>query len=125
MIKLQVEGAERTSRAFRSLGLKSRDLSAAFGRIGAEIARDAVVLAPVGETGRLAASIRAGKAKTRATVSAGYARTPYAGVINYGWPARRIAPSYFLNDALEDNADTATREVFSEMQRLIKSVGLK
>lgn len=115
-------GAERTVRAFKALGLKTRDLAPAFGRIGEDIKRDAQSLTPV-RSGRLIASLRSGKAKTRATVSAGGARIPYAGVINYGG-YHNIEPVFFLNEALEANRENAAGEIHTEMERAIRSVGL-
>lgn len=123
-VRVKVEGATATVAAFKALGLKVRDLSDAFGRIGERIKGDAVPNTPVGATGLLRSSVRAGKAKTRATVSAGRAKVPYAGVINYGWPKRGISPVHFLNDALDKNRERAGQELHTEMERLIHRVGL-
>lgn len=121
MIRVRIDD-ERTVRAFRSLDRSSRDLSSAWAKVGADIKGDAAALAPV-LTGRLAASLRSGKAKTRATVSAGGARLPYAGVINYGG-YNNITATHFLNDALDRNEGGAADEVLNEMQRLIRAAGL-
>lgn len=63
-------------------------------------------------SGALASSIRATGSKTRGAVAAGGARIPYAPVIHWGWPNRRIvfgkttnnpspiAPNPFLVEAL-------------------------
>lgn len=122
MIRVQIDDA-KVQRAFRQLDRSARDLSPAWRRVGEDIKQDAVALVPV-LSGRLKANIRAGQAKTKATVSAGGARLPYAGVINYGWPAHGIEPTHFLNDALEKNEDNARDEVFTEMERLIRAAGL-
>ncbi len=109
--------------AFGQLDRSARDLSGRWARVGADIKSDAVSLAPV-LSGALAGNIRAGKAKTRATVSVGGARLPYAAVINYGWPGHNIEATHFLNDALEKNREPAADEVYREMQKLIKLAGL-
>jgi len=66
--------------------------------IAAEAAHLAASFAPR-RTGRLAASIRPNKAKSKAQVKAGNARTPYAAAINWGWPKRHIAPAGFMQRA--------------------------
>lgn len=124
MITVRVYGEERTAKAFRELGLKVRDLSAAWDRIGAAIKRDAVPLTPV-LTGALVNTLRQGKTKTQAVVRAGNNRSVvYAGVQNYGWPGHNIEAKHFLNLALERNRDTADREVMDEIERLTRRVGL-
>lgn len=123
MVSVKVEGAARVAAAFRSLGLKARDLSPAFQRIGAKVKADAATLAPT-LTGRLAADLRTTKAKTRATVAVGRASVPYAGPINYGWPGHNIEATYFLNRAAEANEDESRDEILNEMNRLIRRVGL-
>lgn len=77
------------------------------------VAREAVRLAPVGETGRLARSIRPiGQAKA-ALVAAGSSAVPYAGPIHFGWAGHNIAPNPFLYEAL----DRRSQEVIESYQR--------
>lgn len=129
MIRVQVVGEKRVARAFREMGLRVRDLSEAWARIGAAIKQDAIPLTPV-LTGRLVRSIRAGRSKSQATVRAGGKRVPYAGPLNYGgtvsgyYGPHHIGPVFFLNKALEANADTAEEEVQNEVMRLARKVGL-
>lgn len=42
---------------------------------------------------------------------------PYAGVINYGWPARGIAPAHFIEPAIEHSEPQWLRE----WERLVES----
>ena len=121
--KVKVTGDEQVRAQFKALGFKARDLERAFAQIGSEVVSDARALAPK-VTGRLAADIRANRAKTRASISVGRASVPYAGPVNYGWPRRNIAPSMFMNRAADDKADSAAVQLAREMQRLIDSVGL-
>lgn len=121
-VRVEVDGAEDVVRAFNSLGYKSRDLSGAWTRIGGAVKSDAVALTPV-LSGRLAATIRQSKAKTRSTVSAGGYGVLYAGVQNYGG-YQGITPKYFLNTANDQNESNAANELLSEMNRLIASVGM-
>lgn len=123
MIRVDVDGGGRTARAFREMGLKTRDLERAWARIGGAIRDDAVPLTPL-LSGRLARTIRAGKTKSQATVRAGGYGVKYAGVQNYGH-YNNITPKHFLNIALEQNADLAEDEVDAEVRRIAKRVGLR
>lgn len=122
-----VTGAEDVAAQFRRLGFKASDLSSAFERVGARVASDARSRAPR-DSGRLASDIRSGGAegvgKTRATISAGRAVVPYAGVHEYGWPRRNIAERRFMRDAADAQAQATADLLVAEMQRKIDSVGL-
>lgn len=75
-----------------------RDVHAAVAGLVAGAARPA---APR-DTGALASTVRGNRAQSRATVSAGFGRIPYAGPVHWGWPARNITAQPWI-------ADTATR----------------
>ncbi|MST49496.1 hypothetical protein [Mobiluncus porci] len=55
---------------------------------------------PPVKTGRLEASMRAGRGKTKAVVRAGRAKVPYAPMIHYGWPKRGIKARPYLTEAI-------------------------
>lgn len=92
---VRVEGLNRLVRELQGLGLELDDLKDAFAEIARKGAETASSFAPK-RTGALAASIRGNRAKNKAVVAAGKARVRYAGPINYGWPARNIRASSFL-----------------------------
>lgn len=73
------------------------------------VAKAAGPLVPVGQTGKLARSIRARSTTTAAVVSAGSPSVPYAAPIHWGWPSHNIAPQPFLYEAL----DSRTREILA------------
>ena len=75
-------------------------------------------------TGRLAASVRGSRAKNKAVVMAGRASVVYAGPINYGWPARKIAASGFMQKADEVMAPKALQALEDAIESKIKSKGL-
>lgn len=117
---IRVEGLNKTIRGMQKLGIEVDDLKATFAGIAAEGAQIAAQLAPA-RTGRLSGTIRGNRSKNRATVTAGKARIPYAGLINYGWPDRSIQPNLFMQRAdtqlqprvvamLEAGLDDATRK---------------
>lgn len=122
MLTVRVYGEGRVKRSFRSLAIRVRDLSPAWARVGASIKRTAIPFTPV-KSGALVATIREQATRHGTTVIAGGGSVEYAGVQNYGWPARNIKAHHFLNRALELNQDTAGREALSTVERLGRRVG--
>jgi len=94
-----VEGLRETVRSLEQLGVDVDDLKDAFQALsveGADIARTGVDSV----TGSLAGSVRGNRAKGRAVVTAGRGKSrDYAGVQNYGWPARNIPAQDFMQEA--------------------------
>ena len=120
---VRVEGLNQLTRNLIELGLEIDDLKEAFGGISAEAAQVAAGFAPK-RTGRLAASVRGSRAKNKAVVMAGRASVVYAGPINYGWPARKIAASGFMQKADEVMAPKALQALEDAIESKIKSKGL-
>lgn len=104
-VRLRVEGLGRTLRALSKAGADAEDMRNLMHAIGNMVIQAAHP--PIGPTGRLSGSLRAGKGKTKAVVRAGGARAKYAGVIHYGWPARNIRPNPFLTRAVQATRGTA------------------
>lgn len=116
----RVTGIAALQKDLQALGLELEDPKDAMSDIAAEGARLAASFAPR-RTGRLAASIKGSRAKGSAIVKAGGARVPYAGVINYGWPRRNIAPAGFMQRAdavlsgrIVTNLDRAITKLIAE-----------
>ena len=95
----KVEGARELQASATRAADELADMSRAQGQASDYVAQVARGMAPV-VSGRLAGSVRAGRAGTQATITAGGPGVPYAGVIHGGWAARNIAPQPFLSDAL-------------------------
>jgi Bacteriophage protein of unknown function (DUF646). len=95
-----VVGQKRFVQTMRKAGADMKELKDV-NRQAADIALPAVrSLAPRGKTGRLVSSVRAGATQKAGVIRAGRKSVPYAGVINYGWPARRIKPRLFVNNGV-------------------------
>lgn len=118
----KVEGLSQVVRALQQMGIEVEDLKDAFAKIADQAAKAAAANAPR-LSGRLAADIRGNRAKSKAVVTAGRASVPYAGPINYGWSARNISPSLFMQRAdeqmqpvalqlLEDDINAKIREKY-------------
>ena len=121
---VRVEGLNAAVKALAEIGLDLDDIKDAFSEIAAEGARLAGSFAPV-RTGALAGSVRGNRAKSKAVVMAGRARVPYAGAINYGWPARGIAGSSFMQRADEAMRPKALAELDAAINRKIRERGLQ
>ncbi|MBT1164025.1 HK97 gp10 family phage protein [Bifidobacterium felsineum] len=95
-----VVGQKRFVQTMRKAGADMKELKEV-NRRAADIARpEAAARAPRGRTGKLAGSIRVGATQKAGIIRAGRKTVPYAGPINYGWPARHIKPRTFVNDAV-------------------------
>jgi phage gpG-like protein len=119
---VRVDGLREVARTLERAGVEASDLKEAFNRIGNIVTVEAKTLTPV-LTGRLAASIRASKTKNKATVRAGGARVPYAGVIHYGG-YNHITGTYFLTRAVDNEQDSVIDALENELQSLLDRLGL-
>lgn len=121
-VTVQVEGLREMTRDLERAGVEVADLKESYGRIAAEGADTLRGYTPR-RTGNLAASARGSKAKNKATVTIGKARTPYAGPILYGWPKRGIRPSDAV--ARTDHAMSTRAPVLfaEELDRIFEKYG--
>ena len=95
---VKVEGAARLRRELRRAGDDLDDMTAAHRTVAQIVAAIAQASTPR-RSGALAATVRGSGTKTRASVRAGYKRTPYAGIIHYGTPpgyARHYQPQPWI-----------------------------
>lgn len=120
-VTVEVENLGKTLRAFSRAGAKAEDMKDLMHSVATTVMQAAD---PPVVSGRLAASLRASRAKNRAVVRAGGARVPYAGPIHYGWPARNIEPQPFLADALREQRSQVYQDINAGLAAIIKSSGL-
>jgi len=99
-VRVRVDGLRKTISALNKSGADAEDIKGLMHDLGEIVVKGAQPKIPT-RSGALAGTLRAGRGKTKAVVRAGGAKTPYAGVIHYGWPARNIKPHPFLTDALK------------------------
>jgi hypothetical protein len=116
--EVRVDGLAQIRDALRGAGEDLSDLKKLMHSVGDIVADEARRTVPV-RTGRLKRSIRANSSASRMQVKSGDKRSaPYAGVINYGWRAKNIPETDFMQ-----NAETATAErVDTEFQRSIREL---
>lgn len=117
----RVTGIEPVTRALRGLTADLADLPGDdAGKAAAEAVRDRVPRL----SGALAATVTAVSGPSRIEVLAGSAAVPYAGVINYGSPARNIVAAKFLDDGAEDGMPAVLRHMESDINHIIRRRGL-
>ena len=119
---LYVVGQKRFVQTMRKAGADMQELKEV-NRRAADIAKpEAVARAPRGKTGRLAGSIRAGATQKAGIIRAGRKTVPYAGPINYGWPARHIKQRTFVNDAVASTEGQWTKEYERFIKKTMEQV---
>jgi hypothetical protein len=116
---VQIEGLNQKIRSLQELGVELDDIKEVFADIAKEGAEVASSFAPV-KSGALADTIRGNRAKNKAVITAGRARVPYAGAINYGWPSRNIEPAMFLQKADQEMEGRAQQMLEDGIARLIE-----
>ena len=121
---MRIEGFNKTVRALNRAGAETQDMKDLRHSLGSLVVKTARPLTPH-KTGRLAGSIRAGRGKTKAVVTAGRKSIPYAGVIHYGWPAHHIKPSMFLVKALEVKNEEIVRNLIKGIGEICTKLGLE
>lgn len=121
--RIRITGLNRTIRNLKKAGADAQDMKDLMHSIGEVIVRASQSEAPE-VSGRLAGTIRAGRGATKAVVRAGGAKAPYAGPINFGWPARNIRATGFLTDAANRNQGTALDMLDKGIQEIIERNGL-
>ena len=118
---VQVQGARQLRSTMRKAGADMTQLNDTHRAVSGYVAAQGQVRAPK-RTGRLAGSVRGSAARTAATVRAGGARVPYAGVIHYGWERRNIRPQPFLTDAAHDTEPVWLHMYYQKVKQILGTV---
>lgn len=121
---VKIDGLNAVVRGLLAVGLEVDDLKDAFSAIAARGARLAAFYAPK-KSGTLAGDVRGNRARSSAHIAAGRKSVPYAGPINYGWAARNITASGFMQRADKDWQPYALKQLEREINRQIARRGLR
>lgn len=118
---VELVGAVELRAALARLGDQADDPKVAqrAAELVADAARDRV---PV-KSGDLLGTIHVEPALPAAVVVAGSPAIPYAGVQEYGWPARGIEGSHYLEEAADDKADDVAEIYAEHVGGLVVDVG--
>lgn len=118
MLEVRVDSAD----VERALARLADDLADLPVQLVADRAARAVAGFAPRRSGRLASSVSgwdAGGARVEVRVE-----SVYGGVINYGWPARNIAPAGFVERGVESALPGAVSDVADAVQSAINQEGL-
>lgn len=120
---VQVEGLREIVRGLEQAGVELDDLKDIFGEIASEAAAVAGPVTPR-RTGTLAGTVRGNRAKNKAVVTIGKARTPYAAPIIWGWPARGIKASPVVPRTNQYMETRAPELLETGLDRVMEGLGL-
>lgn len=120
---IKATGVKELRRELRKMGNDLEDLKALNLDVATLVSDRAKDIVPR-RTGTLADTIRPAGTKTAGRVRAGFKRVPYAGVIHFGFPARRIEPQPFLYDALDQRRDEVLDRYFNGIKKIQRKAGL-
>ena len=118
-----VFGGVELRRALKAAADDTNDLKEMNQAIADMVAKEARWLVPV-KTGRLRASIKSWGAASKARVTAGSKRLPYAMVNHWGWPQRNIEGTYFITQALENKRKEILDFYEIEVEQILRERGL-
>lgn len=116
--RVSVKGLSKSLRALERAGADAQDMKDLMHEIGMIVVRASN---PPTLSGALGGTLRAGRGKTKAVIRAGGARAPYAGVIEYGWPARNIAAANYLGAALQAKRGDAFRALDDGIAAILRN----
>jgi hypothetical protein len=114
-----IKGVNEVIRSLKQYEGAVDDLKDANAAIGNKVAVTAKATAPF-KTGSLSGTVRANRAMKKVQIKAGGARVPYAGVIEYGWPARNIEAQPYLRRAAWDNREYAKEQYSINLQAIAR-----
>lgn len=128
--RVEVEGLKELTRNLSLLAADETGINQANYRAATTLLQTAKPMVPV-RSGKLANSLKAGKAKRYAEVRAGSARVPYAAPIHFGWfydkeyfIQKNIRPNPFFYRALGLVYDDIIAKYNDDMEALIKKYQL-
>lgn len=122
--KIKVENLKELQREIRRLQDKelAKQLRQA-NKAAADLVRDEARTDAPELSGALARSVTTQAGQRDAAVKAGSpSRVPYAGVIHFGWPRRRIKPNPFLFGAFRKRRDEVSRTYEDLIHEVVKAL---
>ena len=118
---IRVEGARQLRRTLKRAGDNLDDLKDAHAAAGAIVVGAARVSGPR-RSGALVGTLRASRAAASATIRAGSASVPYAGVIHWGWTGHHIRAQPWVSAAAQATEPAWTAAYASAVDRVLATV---
>ena len=101
-IEINLIGVKEAQAAIDKLAVELEKNITLNKELSTTLAQKASAMAPR-LTGALASSVVGNPSEQKAQILAGSSAVPYAGVIEYGWPAKNIQARPYLTKAVNDN----------------------
>lgn len=120
---ISITGVKEVTDSLKKLG---RDLESNIElnkELSTTLSQKASALAPR-LTGALASSVVGNPSAEKAQILAGSAAVPYAGVIEYGWPAKNREARPYLNPAVNNNMGYIIERYNDSIQKAIQKYDL-
>lgn len=122
-LKFTVKGVDALTLRLVKFSEDVKDATVFGSDLGETIVKDASAIVPR-RTGALAASLGHTKTATGIQVYAGSEAVPYAGVIEYGWPARGRKEQPYLRPAVYNNMDALIKKYEDGISQTIRKYNL-
>lgn len=123
VISFSVEGEAKVKAALDKVEKDLIDRSELNKDLSDELSRKASAMAPR-LTGALASSVKGNASNDKAQILAGSNVVPYAGVQEYGWPAKNIQAQPYLRPAVFDNMDYIVEKYNKYIESIVKKYDL-
>jgi len=122
-ISISVEGEEKVKAALAKVEKDIVDRLELNKDLSEELSRKASAMAPR-LTGALASSVKGNPSNEKAQILAGSNAVPYAGVQEYGWPAKNIQAQPYLRPAVFDNMDYIVEKYNKYIESIVRKYNL-
>lgn len=124
MAVVQIKGLNEVVRNLKAFGASADDLKDANAKITSKVANAATAIVPV-QSGRLQSSIRGTRQQRKASIKAGSSSIQYAGIIEYGYPAKNIQAQPFLRKAAWQNQWFIIEQYEENLNEIIRKYNLQ
>ena len=122
-ISISVEGEAKVKAALDKLEKDLVDRSELNKDLSTELSQKASAMAPR-LTGALASSVKGNPSSEKAQILAGSNAVPYAGVQEYGWPAKNIQAQPYLRPAVYNNMGYIVEKYNNYIESIVKRYNL-
>lgn len=122
-LSVNVTGIEEVTKLLNQVVNNLESMTSANKEISQTLSSKASAMAPR-RTGALASSVKGNPSGQKAQIMAGSNAVPYAGVQEYGWPAKNIQAQPYLRPAVNDNMGYIIERYSKEIKDVIKKYNL-
>lgn len=123
VISISVEGEAQVKAALDKVERDLTDRLSLNKELSQDLSRKASAMAPR-LTGALASSVKGNATNDKAQILAGSQAVPYAGVQEYGWPAKNIQAQPYLRPAVYDNMGYIVEKYNNYIESIVKKYNL-